>query len=171
MVSSDLSNFCSRPVRFEASPSLPPSSRSLPSGPEPCFSRARWHLGEGMVAMASLVSLLRRSRETLIDSKACCDPTPGRDPGASSRWFHVLGISSRIKLATLAWLRCRRKCDRNRFRSLFPTFFFSKKINILLFLCILVFSHSSSSVFYFDPRRGRGALLCHVSDSGSLPSL
>lgn len=40
-----------------------------------------------------------------------------------------------------------------------PLFFFSKKINILLFLWILVFSHSSSSVFYDDPGWGRRALL------------
>lgn len=44
--------------------------------------------------------------------------------------------SSRIKLATLALLRCSWKCDHNHFESLFPTFF-SKKINTLLFLCIL----------------------------------
>lgn len=51
-------------------------------------------------------------------------------------------------------------CDHNHFESLFPTFFFSKKINILLFLWILVFSHSSSSVFSEAPGCGRWAILC-----------
>lgn len=46
-----------------------------------------------------------------------------------------------------------------------PHFFFSKKINILLFLCILVFSHSSSSVFYGDPGCRRWALLCNDTDN------
>lgn len=82
------------------------------------------------------------------------------------------GVSrSSSKLATLALLRGRRTCDHNHFRSLSPTFF-SKEINILLFLCILVFSHSSSPVLSDAPGCGRGALLGSGTESrpnGSLP--
>lgn len=51
------------------------------------------------------------------------------------------------------------------FQILPPHFFFSKKINILLFLCIFVFSHSSSSVFYDDPGYEWWALLCNDTEN------
>lgn len=48
-----------------------------------------------------------------------------------------------------------------------PLFFFSKEINIVLFLCILVFSRSSSAVFYDDPGCRRRAF--RSSDTGNPP--
>ena len=58
--------------------------------------------------------------------------TPGSDTGASSRWFHFLGLLIKDQACNISFVRCRWKCDYNHFESLLPTFF-SKKINILLF--------------------------------------
>lgn len=122
--------------------------------------------GDGMVAKALV------PRYGAEWQKACCDRDSWAPPRSPQQAVSFTGVSpSSSELATLALLRGRRTCDHNHFKSLSPTFF-SKEINILLFLCILVFSHSSSSVFSDAPGCGRGALLCRGTETwpnGSLP--
>lgn len=88
-----------------------------------------------------------------------CDVTPGCDTGASSQLFHFLGILIKDWARDIGFAQMQAEVWSQSFRIPLPHFFFSKKINILLFLWILVFSHSSSSVFYDDPGWGRRALL------------
>lgn len=91
--------------------------------------------------------------------------TPGSDTGASSQLFHLLGILIKDWARNIGFAQMQTEVWSQSFRIPLPHFFFSKKINILLFLWIFVFSHSSSSVFYGDPGRGRWALLCNDTDN------